>query len=96
MYGICSVFRFRIFQARKWTLKEIKAKELLCNPNIYPKELERVYDKLNNYCKLRKQRKGLTEADEWERNFRKKVTCSVTQVNTVRVMKNQRSKKNGK
>ena len=35
------------------TLEEIKAKELLCDPSIYPKELERVYDKLNDYCKLR-------------------------------------------
>ena len=35
------------------TLGEIKAKELLCDPSSYPKELERVYDKLNDYGKLR-------------------------------------------
>ena len=69
------------------TLKEIKAKELLCDPNSYPKELERVYDKLNDYCKLRCERKGLTKADDWEINFRKEVTWSVTQVKTVRVTK---------
>ena len=35
------------------TLEEIKAKELLCDPSSYPEELEKVYDKLNDYCKLR-------------------------------------------
>ena len=69
------------------TLKEVKAKELLCDPSSYPKELERVYDKLNDYCKLRHKRKGLTKADDWEINFRKEVTWSVTQVNMERVMK---------
>ena len=48
------------------TLKEIKAKELLCDPSSYPKGLERVYDKLNDYCKLRCKRKGLTKADNWD------------------------------
>ena len=88
VYGICSVFRFRIFQARKWTLKEIKAKELLCNPSSYTKDLERVYYKLNDYCKLRWERKGLTEADDWEIDFKKEVTWSVTQVNMARVLEN--------
>ena len=43
------------------TLEQIKTKELLCDPSSYPKELERVYDKLNDYCKLRRERKGLTK-----------------------------------
>ena len=72
------------------TLKEMKAKELLCDPSSYPKELERVYDKLNNNCKLRCERKGLTKADNLEINFRKEVTWSVTQVNMARVMKNSK------
>ena len=76
------------------SLEEIKAKELLCDPSSYPKELERVYDKLNEYCKLRCKRKGQTEADNWEINFRKKVTWSVTQVNMTRVTK--KSKKSEK
>ena len=67
--------------------EEIKAKGLLCDPSSYPKELERVYDKLNDYCKLRRERKGLTKADDWEINFRKEVTWSVTQVNMATVMK---------
>ena len=46
------------------SLKEIRAKALLCDPSSYPKELERVYDKLNDYCKLRHKRKGLTKADD--------------------------------
>ena len=76
------------------SLEEIRAKALLCDPSSYPKELERVYDKLNDYCKLRHERKGLTKADDWEINFRKEVTHSVTQVNMVRVMK--KSKKSEK
>ena len=76
------------------SLKEIRAKALLCDPSSYPKELERVYDKLNEYCKLRHERKGQTEADNWEINFRKEVTWSVTQVNMARVTK--KSKKSEK
>ena len=70
------------------TLEEIKAKELLCDPSSYLKELERVYDKLNDCCKLRHERKGLTKADDWEINFRKEVIWSVTQVNKARDTKN--------
>ena len=40
------------------SLIEIRAKALLCDPSSYPKELETVYDKLNEYCKLRCERKG--------------------------------------
>ena len=69
------------------SLKEIRAKALLRDPSNYPKELERVYDKLNDYCKLRCERKGLTKADNWEINFRKEVIQSVIQVNMARVMK---------
>ena len=69
------------------TLKEIKVKELLCDPSSYPIELERVYDKLNDNCKLRHEKKDLTKADDWEINFRKEVTWSVTKVNMARVMK---------
>ena len=55
-------------------LREIRAKALLCDPSSYPKELERVYDKLNDYCKLRNEKKGRTKADDWEINFRKEET----------------------
>ena len=78
------------------TLEEIKAKELLCDPSSYPKELESVNDKLNDYCKLRHERKGLTKTNNWEINFRKEVTQSVTQVNTARVTKKFKSKRNGR
>ena len=76
------------------SLKEIRAKALLCDPSSYPKELERVYDKLNEYCKLRHERKGQTEADNLEINFRKEVTWSVTQVNIASATK--KSKKSEK
>ena len=69
------------------SLKEIRAKALLCDPSSYPKELERVCDKLNEYCKLRCKRKGQTEADRWEINIRKEVTQSVTQVSIARAIK---------
>ena len=72
------------------SLEEIRAKALQCDPSSYPKELERVYDKLNDYCKLRCERK----ADDWEINFRKEVTWSVTLVNMARVTK--KSKKSEK
>ena len=78
----------------RMSLEEIRAKALLCYPSSYPKELERVYDKLNEYCKLRCERKGQTEADSWEMNFRKEVTWSVTQVNMARATKkSKRSEK---
>ena len=76
------------------SLKEKRAKALLCDPSSYPKELERDFDKLNDYCKLRHERKGLTKADDWEINFRKEIIRSVTQVNISRVMK--KSKKSEK
>ena len=76
------------------TCEEIKAKELLCDPSSCSEELERVYDKLIDYCKLRCKRKGLTKADNWEINFRKEVTQSVTQV--ARVMKKLEKKRNGR
>ena len=76
------------------SLKEIRAKALLCDPSSYPKELERVYDKLNDYCKLRHKRKGLTKADDWEINFRKEVTRRVTKVNTARATKKSKMSEN--
>ena len=76
------------------SLKETRTKALPCDQSSYPKELERVYDKLNDYCKLRHERKGLTKADNWEINFRKEVTRSMTQVNMARVKnKSKKSKK---
>ena len=76
------------------SLEEIRAKALLCDATSYPKELERVYDKLNDYCKLRCKRKGLTKADNWEMNFRKEVTQNVMPVNMARVMKSKKSQRN--
>ena len=69
------------------SLEKIRAKALLCDPSSYPKELERAYDKLNDYCNLRCKRKDLTKANNQEINFRKEVTWSLTQVNMARVMK---------
>ena len=69
------------------SLEEIRAKALLCDQSGYPKELQRVYDKLNDYCKLRHKRNGLTKADDLEINFRKEVTWSVTQGNMARATK---------
>ena len=48
------------------SLEEIRAKELLSNPSSYQKELDRVYQKLNRFCNLRRKRRGLTEPPESE------------------------------
>ena len=37
------------------SLEEMRAKESLSNPSNYPKELDRVYRKLNEFCNLRKK-----------------------------------------
>ena len=50
------------------SIEEMTAKELLSNPSSYPKELDRVYQKLNEFCNLRRKRRGLTEPDDWEPN----------------------------
>ena len=42
------------------SIKEMRAKELLSDPSSYPKELDRVYHKLNEFCSLRRKRRGLT------------------------------------
>ena len=39
------------------SLEEMRAKELLSNPSSYPKELDRVYQKLNEFCNLRRKRR---------------------------------------
>ena len=59
------------------SIEEMRAKELLSNPS-------RVYQKLNKFCNLKRKRRGLTEPDDWELEFRKEVTRKVTQVNTAR------------
>ena len=76
------------------SIEEMTAKELLSNPSSYPKELDRVYQKLNEFCNLRRKRRGLTEPDNWELEFRKEVTRKVTQVNTARAKR--KPKKNGR
>ena len=76
------------------SIEEMTAKELLSNPSNYPKELNRVYQKLNKFYNLRRKRRGLTESDDWELEFRKKVTRNVTQVNTARAKR--KLKKNGR
>ena len=45
------------------SIEELRAKELLSDPSSYPKELDRVYQKLNKFCNLRRKRRGLTEPD---------------------------------
>ena len=74
------------------SIEEMTAKELLSDPSSYPKELDGVYQKLNEFCNLRRKRRGLTEPDELE--FRKEVTSKVTQVNTARAKR--KPKKNGR
>ena len=76
------------------SIEEMRAKELLSDPSSYPKELDRVYQKLNKFCNLRRKRRGLTEPDDWELEFRKEVTRKVTQVNTARAKR--KPKKDGK
>ena len=76
------------------TIEEMRAKELLSNPSSYSKELDRVYQKLNEFCNLRRKRRGLTEPDDWELEFRKEVTRKVTQVSTARAKR--KPKKDGK
>ena len=66
------------------SLEEMRSKELLSYPSSYPKEFNRVYQKLNKFCNLRRKRRGLTEPDDWELEFRKEVTRKVTKVNTAR------------
>ena len=62
------------------SIEEMRTKELLSNPSSYPKELDRVYQKLNKFCNLRRKRRGLTEPDDWELEFRKEVTRKVTKL----------------
>ena len=76
------------------SIEEMRAKELLSDPSSYPKELDRVYQKLNEFCNLRRKRRSLTEPDDWELEFRKEVTRKVTQVNTARAKR--KPKKDGK
>ena len=76
------------------SIEELRAKELFSNPSSYPKELDRVYQKLNEFCNLRRKRRDLTEPNDWELKFRKEVTRKVTQVNTARAKR--KPKKDGK
>ena len=92
--GICLSTPQHLPQGSGISIEEMTAKELLSNPSSYPKELDRVYQKLNKFCNLRRKRRGLTEPDDWELEFRKEVTRKVTQVNTARAKR--KPKKNGR
>ena len=85
--GICLSTSLHLQQGLGISLEEMRAKELLSDTSSYPKELDRVYQKLNKFCNLRRKRRGLTEPDDWELEFRKVVTRKVTQVNTARKLK---------
>ena len=93
--GICFSTPQHLPQGPGISIEEMRAKELLSDLSSYPKELDRVYQKLNKFCSLRnKKRRGLTEPDDWELEFRKEVTRKVTQVNTARAKR--KPKKDGK
>ena len=92
--GICLSTPQHLPQGLGISIEEMTAKELLSDPSRYLKELDRVYQKLNKFCNLRRKIRGLTEPDDWELEFRKEVTRKVTQVNTARAKR--KLKKNGK
>ena len=85
--GICLSTLQHLPQSPGISIEEMTAKELLSDPSSYPKELDRVYQKLNEFCNLRRKRRGFTEPDDWELGFRKEVTRKVTQDNTARAKK---------
>ena len=82
--GICLSTPQHLPQGLGISIEELRVKELLSDPSNYPKELDRIYQKLNEFCNLRRKRRGLTKPDDWELEFRKEVTRKVTQVNTAR------------
>ena len=58
--GICLSTLQHLPQGLGIAIEEMRAKELLSNPSSYPKELDRVDQKLNEFCNLRRKRRGLT------------------------------------
>ena len=85
--GICWSTPQHLPQGLGISIEEVTAKELFSDPSSYPKELDRVYQKLNKFCNLRRKRRGLTEPDDWELEFRKEVTRKVTTARAKRKLK---------